>query len=654
MMQVSGKGKQLWVAGLMILIFSAAQAQSLKEHLAKGDRYYQRKDYKNAIADYLEALKFDDADAQTNYKVGIAYLHEEHVAQAVAFLEKAYNLNPAVDQNIDYHLGMAYQGTQQYAKAREHFTTLKAKNKSLGAIASRKIRECALADSLMNISSDATITALAHPINTPFSELLPLISNDGQTLIFTSNRSADDYQIKSATNFEDVYISQKEGTQWGPPARIGAEINVKLNEAALSLSADGKTLFLHYEEGRGDIYTSTLENGSWARPVPLNRFINHPEYSEGSACVSADGKRLYFSSNRAGGRGGYDIYVSQLGPNGQWGRAANLGSTINTRGDEVTPFLHVDGITLFFSSNGHATLGSTDVFKSRLQDGKWSKAAHLGTPINTSGPDQYFVLSADARIGYYARLNGDSPGNIDLYSISFNSQHPSATPEQEIKDTAKETESPEHNDRKGVAVMKGSVVDARSLQPLQSTLRVVENATNKVIMTVATTPSGTFELHIPDKGNYGVTTETEGYLFNSMNFDLPAYEKYREIETRILMVKATVGSKVVLKNIFFDVNQSELISASKGELETIRDLLLQNPGWRIQINGHTDNVGNPKANMDLSLKRAEAVVQYLIRQGIDRGRLQAKGFGSEQPLVSNDDEAEGRQINRRTEIEIIR
>lgn len=652
MIQAPDKKTQLFITGLMILICCSAQGQSLKEHLAKGDRAYQRKDYENAIPDYLEALKLDAGDARTNLKLGIAYLHEENPKMAVEYLTKAHSLDPAVDPNIDYHLAMAYQKSQLYAKALEHYTALKSKNKSLAAVANRKIRECTLADSLMRIPSGATAELIAGEVNSPFLETNPIASPDGKTLIFTSNRSADEYEIKSRTNYNDVYVSRKNGSAWGAPEKIGGEINVKLNESALSLSADQNTIFLYYEEGHGDIYSSTLENGHWTRPTPLNRFINHPQYREGSACISADGKKLYFSSNRPGGRGGYDIYVSELGQNGQWGRPSNLGSTINTRGDEITPFLHADSVTLYFSSNGHATLGDTDIFRSTLKETGWTKPQHLGHPINTSGPDECFVLSPDGTTGFYSRRNDNATDNIDIFAVQFDgSAVANASARQTPMSDAPGTERKPGN---GAAILKGSVADVTTQQPLDATLRLVNNSTGQAISVTQTTGAGSFELVMPEGGNYGIITEKEGYLFNSMNFNIPPSTKHRELETRILMVKGDVGSKVVLKNIFFDVSQALLKPESQTELQNIRDLLLQNPGWRIQINGHTDNAGDESANIALSLRRAEAVVNYLISQGIAQERVRAKGYGSAQPLVSNDDEIEGRQINRRTEIEIVR
>ena len=642
-----GQFRQLLFTGLTIIHFYA-NAQSLKDHLQKGDRYYQRKDYENALKNYLEALALDNNDALANFKAGVSFLNKETYSEAVAYLERAYQLKPDVDPRINYHLAMAYQEDHQYAKAREHFEAFKVKYKSLAGVVNQKIMECILGDSLMRITSNATVNPLDE-INTTFAETFPLLTPDGKNLIFTSNRSDDTYQIKSATNFEDVYISGRDGGQWRAPHKIGANVNVRLAEAAVSLSPDGKTLFLYYEEGHGNIYTSRLENGEWSPPAPLNRFVNHPHYRESSACLSPDGKKLYFSSNRPGGKGGYDLYVCLLGSNGDWGRPSNLGSVINTRGDEEFPFLHADGTTMYFSSNGHATLGHHDIFMSTVENGNWATPANLGFPVNTRGYEGNFVLSQDKTTGFLSSRRGKAQ-DLNIYRVDFSSASLART-SASTTPTGDTTVRRKKNNI--ITVLKGTVIDVAKTTPLDATIRLVDNSNNFVVSTVKTGPSGNFELVIPHGGNYGVTTEKSGYLFNSMHFNLPDFEKYQEIDTHILMVKAEVGSKVVLKNIFFDVNQSVLKDESLSELENIRDLLMQNPAWRMQINGHTDNVGHPKINMALSLERAEAVVQYLVQQGISPDRLQAKGYGSERPLVSNDDEAEGRQINRRTEIEII-
>jgi outer membrane protein OmpA-like peptidoglycan-associated protein len=554
-------------------------------------------------------------------------------------------------------MGMAYQHNYQYPEASKHYAAFKIKNKKLSAVANEKITECSVADSLYRQHTKVEIRNLGVNINGPFAEFGPILSRDGQTMIFTSNRTQDEYEMKSRTNFEDIYVVRKAGGQWEAPQSIGADVNTKFNDAAGSLSNDGNTLFLYYEQGKGDIYASKFENGQWTKPLPLNKFINNPLYKETSACMSADGKKLYFASNRAGGKGGLDIYVSALDAKGQWGRPANLGSKVNTRGNEDAPFIHRDG-TLYFSSDGHPNLGRYDVFKSEFKNGKFTTPENLGYPINSSDDDGFFVLTDDGKTGYYSATREDGLGDSDIFSIRFESAdtHDGAlasTKTGEFK-TGFEGAAVAGPEKNVVTKLRGKVIDVASSLPLVATVRLMDNSANRLITKITSDASGNFELHIPHGGNYGVITEKAGYLFNSINFNVPPFAGYQEVDTHILMEKPAVGSKVVLKNIFFDVGKSDLKSESLGELENIRAFLLGNAQLRVQINGHTDNTGHEAANLSLSLKRAQAVTDYLVKQGIASSRLEAKGYGSGKPLVSNDDEAGGRQINRRTEIEIIK
>jgi outer membrane protein OmpA-like peptidoglycan-associated protein/tetratricopeptide (TPR) repeat protein len=682
---------------LTIVLCHPLLAQNIKPLLDKGDKFFGRKDYESALKIYQEAYALDKNDASVNFRIGVCYLHGETKAKSLPYLEKAHQTNPAVDEDMDYHLGMAYQNNHQYAKARDFFIEFKRKNKKLSEIAAHKIAECEIGDSLTRKPTHVVIENAGGVVNTNFHEYSPLFSEDGNTLIFTSNRSSDETKIKMGTNYEDIYITHRSAAGWGMPHKISENINIKYNDAAASLSADGKTLFLYYEEGAGDIYTSTFGNGVWSTPEPLNRNINTPLFWETSASVTADGKRLFFTSNRPGGQGELDIYVSELDAKGNWGKAVNLGPTVNTPFHEDSPFIHHDGVTLFFSSDGHPTMGSNDIFKSEFKGGKWTKPVNLGYPINSIEYDGFFTLSADKKTGYYSALREDGLGSADIYQIRFldppKAEEPApavvtpvvtASIEPQIVSTPLLTPSPVpveipqelpkpdtiaqakktedfvdpiiqlHKDMKIVTVLKGKVIDETSASPLAAVITLVDNTNQHVIAKINSNPqTGDFELVIPHGGNYGVATEKAGYLFNSINFNVPQFAEYQEIDTHILMVKAEVGSKIVLKNIFFDVGKTDLKGESIAELEKIKELLSTSSHLKVQINGHTDNTGNATTNMSLSLKRSEAVIQYLIAHGVDATRLQAKGFGSERPLVSNDDETGGREINRRTEIEII-
>jgi hypothetical protein len=417
-MRGSGKLKHATITFFLVSMFLFSGAQSLKDHVIKGDRYFARKDYSNALENYKQALQVDATDPRIHYKTGISYLNQENYSLAVTHLAAAYELKPDLEPDMDYHLATAYQQDHQYAKAKLHFESFRSRNKQLSPVINEKIKVCIEGDSLMKLPAIGRPEALGTEINTPFMELSPMITPDGD-LIFTSNRTSQEYQAKRGSNGEDVYISAWSGSGWSAPAKISNNINVQLNDAAVFLSPDGKTLFLNYEEGGGDLYTSTLANGEWTRPVPLNNFVNHPQYRESGACLSPDGQLLFFSSNRPGGKGGFDLYVSAMGPNGQWGRAANLGSTINTRRDEEFPFLHRDGMTLYFSSDGHATFGSHDIFRSTLLDGKWAPPENLGYPMNTSGYEASYFVAADNKTAYFSSRRGAAGSNLDIYSIDL-------------------------------------------------------------------------------------------------------------------------------------------------------------------------------------------------------------------------------------------
>jgi outer membrane protein OmpA-like peptidoglycan-associated protein len=653
----------------LILCAFGAFAQDQKTLIATGDKHYGKKDYKNALAAYLAAQEINPDDASLNFKIGLTYLYSETKSKAATYIDKAYRLNPAVNPDIDYHLGIAFQNTNSFKLAIEHFERFKKKNQKLASIADEKIAECHIADSLSQNELNVIIENLGEGVNTPYNDYSPIISADGNTLIFTSNRTDDPARAKANANFEDIFVSYKNGNQWSVPKPISSNINIKYNDAAASLSPDGKTLFLYYEEGEGDIYVSTRNGEEWSEPKALNKNINTAMFWETCASVTADGKKLFFASNRPGGIGELDIYMSQLDGKGEWGKAVNLGPAINTPNNEDSPFIHHDGVTLYFSSDGHPRLGNSDIFISQFVNNKWNKPENMGYPLNSWEYDGFFTLSPDKKKGYFSTAKEGGLGDADIYSITFLEPKYKPKPKPvvaKVEEVKVKPELPKHEEfvdpeieihkiAKVVTLLKGKVIDERNAAPLGAVISLVDNVTNKVITKIASHPTtGEFEISIPHGGNYGVATEKAGYLFNSINFNVPQFAEYQEIDTHIIMVKAEVGSKVVLRNVFFDIGKADLKLESIAEVENIKELLVNDPNLRVQINGHTDNVGNAASNKALSLKRASAVVNYLVQHGIAATRLFAKGYGSERPIVSNDDEVGGREINRRTEIEIIK
>ena len=731
-----------------ILFFNlniSSQAQSFNYYFKRGKKYYKYGAYDKAIADFKRAARMKKGNADVTYYLGLANLAGGDKKVALKNIEKVYQLDPKLDKEIAYYLGLAYQYQYEFEKAIKVYTKYRDLKKKNANKATKKIKECEFGMLTMQRNHNIEVVNMGETINSPYNDYTPLIAPNGRFLILTSNRkgSTGGLRMGDGSYYEDIYISHKRNGSWTDPQKISPQINLKYHDAAGSLSPDGNSLFLYYERGGGNIYEAKKTNNIWAEPIKLSDKINSV-FWETSATITADGKTLYFSSDRPGGIGDLDIYKCTLDENGEWSTPQNLGPTINTRYSEDAPYISPDGNILYFGSSGHTGMGDSDIFYSKMVNGRFQEPVNMGHPVNSVYSDNYFSLSPDRKKGYYASLREGGMGEADIYEITFNEwpdgDKPIETPAEEViasneepepvveepvveeptEEVATVTEEPETvteveeepvtetpaavvteetpepdpvveveetpviaestsepvapaeqveeatatyfdenfiNEKKkigGITVLKGKVVDAEDATPLYATLKLVDNEANTVLAEITSDPnSGEFELIIPHGGNYGVSTARPGYLFNSINFNLPENTDMPELDTHIILQKAQVGSKIVLKNIFFDTGKADLRTESLGELAQIKTLLADNPELSVQINGHTDNVGNNVYNKVLSKKRAQSVVDYLVSHDIEPLRVLAKGYGEERPLVSNDDERDGREINRRTEIEIV-
>jgi outer membrane protein OmpA-like peptidoglycan-associated protein len=642
-------------------------AQNSKKTIAQADKLYLRKDFEKARQLYLLADANTPNDAKLQLKLGLCYLSSSPKFQSLQHLERAYKLNQQVDADIHYYLGLANQLNFQFKKAQKHYELYKERNKRMTDLCDHKIEECLRADSLMNQAVSAIVKVMDWPVNSPFEDYAPLLNAAEDKLIFTSARDSSQYDKKSKTLFEEVFISELKAGEWTTPQKISSNINNQFHDAATSLSRDGNTLILYYPQGNGDLYQATYNGTEWSKPITMGEFINDPRSGETSGCFTPDGKKFYFSSDRPEGYGGLDIYVAEINQFGEWGNAENLGPLINSSGNEDAPFLQNDSL-LYFGSDGHPGLGNYDIFKADRVRKKWQKPQNLGYPINTAEYENFFHLTDDKKRGYYASVRQEGAGRTDLCMVTF--IEPEAVVVEIEKEVADEvpvaTEEAIGTDEfvdplislqkdLGIATMlKGKVIDAKTSKPLRAEIVLINNKTNTTVARMHSNAStGEFVMDIPHGGNYGINTSVEGYLFNSMNFEVPTFSEYKEVDTHILMAKAETGSKVILKNVFFDSGKSAIKKESLGELERIVALLSKNPSLRLQVNGHTDSSGDSAANKTLSLKRAQAVMEFLIKNGIDKNRLKAVGYGEERPMVSNDDEIAGREFNRRTEVEIV-
>ena len=663
----------------------------------KGDRAVAKGNFDEAVRYYKAAEKLNPEDAKVQFNLGVSLLNTNWKYEALPHLQKAYQLKKNISEEIDFYLGSAYQECYQFTQALAHFRLFKKKFKKLSAITDHKIGQCLLGDSLVSRPKKVLIQALEYPINSIYYDFAPLIDSAGTTLVFTSARDSSQRDTRNNNRlFESVLVSDKIGGAWTEPVSLGREVNHEAHDAATFISADGTSLVLYYGDSR-DLYLSKLTmgrgrsdygEGIWGKAEPFPAPINSVSW-ESSGCFSPDGQFFFFSSDRSGGYGELDIYMCKLGSDGKWGNAINLGPEINTPANEDSPFMHTDG-TLYFGSDGLPGLGNYDIFKTKFKNGKWHKPENLGYPINTPEYDNYFFLSADEKHGYFTSVRKEGLGNTDIFMATFSEQSKIdpvtlaiklradsiakadslisvariVLPDSVLAKNASKADSilkthtelqPVIKREFGVATeFRGKVIDEVDGKPLHAQIMLVDNKSNKTISKAFTNPkNGVFIIIIPHGGNYGLSANCDGYLFNSMNFDVPAFAESQTIETAIMMARAEVGSKSTLKNIFFDSGKSALKAESKNELDQLVNLLTRNPRLRVQINGHTDSNGDNAMNKVLSFKRSEAVVNYLISKGIDANRLKAVGYGEERPLVSNDDEEGGREINRRTEIEVV-
>jgi outer membrane protein OmpA-like peptidoglycan-associated protein len=566
--------------------------------LSIGGLYGELKDYKKAVESYEIARSIDSnyfRDYSLPYSINLAGLGQfEKALAAVNDFLSISNLNPSSVK------------AGQYRKRCYQFAIDYAKTKSLSGY---RFEPKNLGDS----------------INSEVSEYFPALTIDGSQLFYT----------RRVNNInEDFYGASKSGVSWAKGRGLPGDINTASNEGAQNISQDGQWLIFtgcNFPDGFGscDLYISYLTNEGWSTPENLGELINTDAW-ESAPSLSPDKRDLYFASTRPGGFGKSDIYVSHLQPNGDWSEPRNLGPKINTAGNESAPFIHADNQTLYFTSDGHIGYGGDDLFLSRKKDSGWSAVENLGYPINTVENEGSFVIDAEGKTAYYASDRSDSRGGLDIYSF-------------ELREDIRPAKT---------LWVKGKVYDAKTNKGLPSAVELTDLSTQRLLSKVQTDETGNYLITLPVGKDYAFNVNRKGYLIFSENFPLSKNAADSTYYIDIPLQPIQPNATVVLKNIFFDVNSYQLKKESFAELDNIVQLLSENPGLKISINGHTDNTGNPAENLKLSNNRAKAVVEYITKKGIDAGRLSYKGFGESEPVANNSTE-EGKAKNRRTEMKVL-
>lgn len=624
-----------------------AELEIALKNLEEGNHWYDRGHsyLKSALHYYLDAYKLNPDNAFLNFRIGHCYLYSSaYKTKALPYLIKAQQLHPDIDKEIHFDLARAYHFSGRFAEAVVEYQLYRPYMEQatdvehLNAL-DKFIDECKSGQELIKSPLRVIVENIGEPINGADAEYGPIINADETELYFTSRRentTGGKMDLMLNDFYEDIYFTEKdEDGTWSEPTNIGPPVNTSEHESAVGLSADGqKLLYFQNHYGNGDILESNLVGASWSKPKKLNLNVNTPHH-ESSACFSYEGKHLYFVSNRPDdNQGGRDIYVSEwLEKYEEWGRAKNLGPVVNSKYDEESVFMHPDGKTLYFSSKGHNTMGGFDIFHTTLQeDGTWSKPKNIGFPINTPGDDLFFVVAASNRKALYSSYRPNGKGEKDIYEITFLNPDPAH-----------------------VTLLKGKVVDPTTGIPIGADIEVKNMETGEMVyIGNANDVTGKYLVVLPAGKNYSVTVKDKqkDHLFYSEQINLKDNQDFGLIKEDVQLSQVKKGASVTLNNIFFDFNAYTLRDESKIELNNVKELMDQFPKMKVEIIGHTDNVGSDEINQKMSQDRAQSVADYLITIGVPKKRLSTKGLGKEQPVATNETD-EGRQKNRRTEFKIL-
>lgn len=615
-------------------------AQVITKDNAKGraKELFDRADHDYAfgklwLADSLlhEAAKekdnFIDAWALIG-QINLEYLNNYSEAQKA--FEKVKLLQANYLPDVDFHIARCLMHKADYGAAKTHLqaflnTEKKAAEQRLKA--EKFLLDCDFAVEAIKNPVDFKPVNLGDGINTADDESMPSLTADGKFLCFTRHTGQGRYQD------EDIFMSLQTSAGFAQAHSIGDAINTEQYiEGAQNISPSGKYLFFTTADrpdgvGRADIYMSRRVGDRWERPNNMGSPINTPGY-ETQPCISADGRALYFSGVKATGEGGSDIWVSLLKDDGTWSEPQNLGRNINTQFNEMRPFIHPDGGTLYFSSDGLPGLGGYDIYVSyRKADGTFGKPQNLGYPINTAGDELGIYVTADGATAYFASEQKDTRGQMDIYSFNMPS-----------------------NLRPGyTSYIKGNVFDNETRDVIAASIQIYDLETGK-LFTSATSDkvNGMFLSTLPSGRNYAVEVLKDGYLFFSKNISLKDVKEGEPYIVDIPLNKIKVGEKVVLHNLFFEPEKFDLKAESNTELEVVAKLMNKNATMKIEIGGHTDNSGSEEKNKTLSENRAKSVYTALVAKGVAAERMSYKGYSSSKPLADNTS-AEGKAKNRRTE-----
>ncbi|MFW5759942.1 MAG: OmpA family protein [Cyclobacteriaceae bacterium] len=520
----------------------------------------------------------------------------------------------------------------------------------------------------LSMAQEDRTEKLDSTINTAYDETNPVVHPSGNLLFFTRSNHPDNVAGKKDPG--DIWVSVKDGNGWAAAKRVHGPINNRFFNGVIGFSADGETMFLHhlYKEGKlqsRGVSASIRKGDSWGEPipVPVKYFQNRSDHQ--SASMAAGNQVMVMSIESYGNYGAEDIYVTFRQADGQWTSPENLGSQINTRYQEYSPYLLPDNKTLVFASNGHDGFGSMDFFYSTRLDEtwkNWSKPQNLGAEINSNGREAYYHLSPDGEYIYFMSTRNsegygdirrmklqqeDLPNQVEEGEPVFATEMP-----EDISPSESAEEVMEVAPVDSTIMISGMVVSETDNQPIDAKLTFMPNNGVDISGTVTDKTNGFYQVKLPHPDNYLVKIEAKGYLNAEENL-LLAGKTGNTFSQNFILSPLEIGRTFRLDNVLFYRGTTDLVDSSYAELDIVIEMMQQNPGIEIELGGHTDNRGAAKANLKLSQERVDEVKQYLVKNGIDEGRISGKGYGSLKPIASNKSE-ETRKLNRRVEFTIVK
>ena len=620
-----------------------------KRALVKGYNSFESGEYDVAIGHYQKAVDEGVEAAESNYRIAEAYRLSNRLHEALPYYETAIDMGVA-DTAAVFNYAMALKQNGKYDDAKKQLQTyVKLSSDTTLEYTERARQEIQNLDNLSQIFSKDVYYKIKDvaSINTEGAEYAP-VAHRGE-FYFTSSRGSEKVYKATGTGFTNIFKAPISGDSVliDQAQTLGEDFATEIiNEGAITFSPDGRVMvFARGNNGKRkgtkdvNLYMSVYKQGQWSTPQFMT--INDPDAWDSTPAFSRDGKTLYFASNRPGGQGEIDLYSARL-DGIRWSNVRNMGKTINTPGNEMFPYVTDDG-KLYFSSDGHPSLGALDIFVAVRRDGE-IEVENLGPPVNSTA-DDFGISFTSIKDGYFTSNRASGKGDDDIYA--FVNDDPSLKTVNYFVAGPTVTIDEETGEEKMLKDVK-----VRLVYP-----------SGGVIANENSGDSSQFDFKVEGGTNYEIVGEKEGYFTTRLPFttigktipqeDLVAMVTDTTFETKLVLNKIVLDKSIVLENIYYEFNEAFITDAAAIELDKLVNILEDNPTINIELSSHTDARASNEFNQELSQRRAESAVRYLIESGIAPARITAKGYGEEQLIIKNAVTEDQHQINRRTEFKVV-